>query len=42
MFEAFDFFGDLAEADGVVFGIAAALVVADDGEAFAEGGCEVG
>jgi hypothetical protein len=41
LFEAVDFFGDFAEAGGVAVGIAAACFVADDGEAFAEGGGEV-
>jgi hypothetical protein len=42
LFEAVDFFGDFAEADGVVLGVAAAGLVGNDGEAFAESGGEVG
>jgi hypothetical protein len=42
MFEVVDFFGDFAEARGVMLRIAAAVFVADDGEAFAEGGGESG
>lgn len=41
-FEALDFFGDFAEAGGVAIGVAAAGLIADNGEAFAEGGGEVG
>jgi hypothetical protein len=42
LFEPIDFFGDFAEARGVMLRIAAAVFVADDGEAFAEGGGESG
>ena len=42
LFEALDFFVDFAEADGVAIRVAAAFVVGDDGEAFAEGGGELG
>ena len=42
LFEALDFFGDLAEAARVTLGVAAALIVGNDGEPFAEGGGELG
>ena len=42
LFEALDLFGNFAQAFGVAIGIGAALLVADDGEAFAESGGEVG
>ena len=42
MLDPLDFFGDFAEAPRVAIGIAAAFVVGDDGEAFAEGGGELG
>ena len=42
MLEAFDFFGDVAEAGGMASGIAPAFFVGDDSEAFAEGGGEIG
>ena len=42
LFEALDLFGDIAEPAGVVVWVGAALLVADDGEAFAESGGEVG
>jgi hypothetical protein len=40
LLEPVDFFGDFAEAHGVMLRIAAAVFVADDGEAFAKGGRE--
>jgi hypothetical protein len=42
LFEAVYFFGDFAETRCVPVGVAAAVVVGDDGEAFAKGGGEVG
>jgi hypothetical protein len=42
VFEALDLFGNFAQAFGVAIWIGAALLVADDGEAFAEGGGECG
>jgi hypothetical protein len=42
LFEALDFFGNVAEPVGVASGIAAAFIVADDGEAFAESSGEGG
>lgn len=42
LFEAVDFFGDGAEAGGVVVGVAVAGFVADDGEAFTQSGGERG
>ena len=42
MFEPFDLFGNVAQSFGVAIWIGAALLVADYGEAFAEGGREVG
>ena len=42
LLEAVDFFGDFAEAPRVAIRVAAAFVVGDDGEAFAEGGGELG
>jgi hypothetical protein len=42
LFEALDLFGDFAKTLGVAIWIGAALLVADDSEAFAEGGGEVG
>ena len=42
MFEALDLLGNFAEAFGVAIGIAAARFVADDSEAFAESGGEIG
>jgi hypothetical protein len=42
LFEPVDFLGDFAEPGRVMLRIAAAVFVADDGEAFAEGGGEIG
>ena len=42
MLEAVDSIGDFAEAGRVLLGFAAAFIVADDGEAFAQGGGELG
>ena len=42
LFKALDLFGNLVQALGVPFGLAAAFFIADDGEAFAESGGEVG
>jgi hypothetical protein len=41
LFQAVDFFRDFAESFGVAIGIAPALFVSNDGEAFAESGGEV-
>ena len=42
LFKAVNLFGNFAEAFGVVVGIGAALLVADDSEALAESGGEIG
>jgi hypothetical protein len=42
LFEPFDLFGNVAQAFGVAIWVGTALLVADDGEAFAESGGEIG
>jgi len=41
-FKALNLFGDVAEKGGVLLGVAPALFVSNDGEAFPEGGGEGG